>query len=288
VKIPAFLNKHARQAQAAEKALREAGCFEVRVLDGEELTNAIRSAVASGAKRIAVAGGDGTISSAAALLVGTHVELAVVPAGTYNHFAKDIGLRAELGSSCEVAASQRVVEVDVGTVNGRVFLNTSSVGMYANFVRRRDRHEPTFGRLALFRSAIETLARFQPFKVSFETDAGRKTYLTPQVFIGLGERELRFPKMGNRIEGGRPGLHVMIVRAQSRSRFIAIAVMGLVRGLRAISRTPHFDAFLLRSCSIEQRHSSVALDGEIVRLDSPLEYELRTAALKVVVPASTI
>ena len=286
--IPAFLNKNAKQARAAEAALREVGCFDVHVLDGEALTNAIRDAIARGEKRVAVAGGDGTLSSAAALLAGSNIELAVVPAGTYNHFAKDLGLHAELKESCQIASSDRVVMVDVGSVNGRVFLNTSSVGMYANFVRERDRHEPTLGRLALFRAAIRTLARFHPFNVSFETEAGRKTYVTPQVFIGVDERELRFPKMGNRIEGGRAGLHVMIVRAQSRSRFIAIGVMGLVRGLRAVSRTPHFDAFLVDACSIEQKHSTVALDGEVVRLDSPLEYELRKAALKVVVPASTI
>jgi diacylglycerol kinase family enzyme len=283
--IPAFLNKHAKQATAAEKALREAGCFEVHVLDGDGLTNAIRDAVARGVTRIAVAGGDGTLSSAAALVAGTSIELAVVPAGTYNHFAKDLGLHAELKDSCEVARSKKVALVDVGSVNGRVFLNTSSVGMYANFVRDRDRHEATSGRLALLRAAVRTLARFQPFKVSFETEAGRKTYLTPQVFIGVGERELKFPKMGNRVEGGRSELHVMVVRAQSRSRFIAIAVMGLVRGVRAVSRTPHFDTFLLRSCSIEQRHLTVALDGEIVMMDSPLEYELKRASLRVVVPA---
>lgn len=286
--IPAFLNRHAKQAEAAEKALREAGCFDVRVLTAEELTHAIKDSIGSGVERIAVAGGDGTISSAAALVAGTEIELAVVPAGTYNHFARDLGLHAELKKSCEIASSRNVVKVDVGRVNGRVFLNTSSVGMYANFVRDRDRHEPTLGRLALFRAAVRTLARFQPFSVSFEMDGERKRYQTPQVFIGVGERELRFPKMGNRVEGGRPGLHVMIVRAQSRSRFIAIGVMGLVRGLRALSRTPHFDAFLVRACTIEQRHSTVAVDGEVVRLDSPLEYELETAALKVVVSPSTI
>ena len=282
--IPAFLNKHAKQATAAEKALREAGCFDVHVLDGDELTSAIRDAVGRGVTRIAVAGGDGTISSAAALVADTSIELAVVPAGTYNHFAKDMGLHAELKEACEVANSTKVVAVDVGSVNGRVFLNTSSVGMYANFVRDRDRHEATSGRMALLRAAIRTLARFQPFKVSFETDTGRKTYITPQVFIGVGERELRFPKMGNRVDGGRSELHVMVVRAQTRSRFIAIGLMGLMRGVHAVSRTPHFDAFLLRTCSIEQRHSTVALDGEIVMMDSPLEYELKRGSLRVVVP----
>jgi diacylglycerol kinase family enzyme len=286
--IPAFLNKNAKQADAAEKALREAGCFDVHVVDGDELTEGIRDAVARGVKRIAVAGGDGTLSSAAEIVAGTQVELAVVPAGTYNHFAKDMGLHVELKTSCEVATSDRVIEVDVARVNGRVFLNTSSVGMYANFVRKRDRHEATLGRFALFRAAVETLARFQPFQVTFETDAGAKTYVTPQVFIGVGERELRFPKMGNRVENGRAGLHVMVARAESRSRFIAIAITGLVRGLRAVSRTPHFDVFLVDACTIEQRHSTVALDGEVVRLESPLEYALKRSSLKVVAPASTI
>jgi hypothetical protein len=66
---------------------------------------------------------------------------------------------------------------------------------------------------------------------------------------------------------------------------VALAFAAAARGTRALSRTPHLDSFLVEHCTIEQRHSTVAVDGEVVRLDSPLHYELGRSALKLVVPA---
>ena len=104
------------------------------------------------------------------------------------------------------------------------------------------------------------------------------------------QRELKLPTLGNRMEGGRSGLHVMVVRGRTRARLLALTFSAAARGTRAMTRTPELDGYLVRACTIEQRHSTVAVDGEVVKLDSPLHYELGRGALRLVVPppSSTI
>lgn len=137
--IPAFVNPAAGSADEVLKALRSAGLFNVREVTPDRMTQAVREAVQAGAKRVVAAGGDGTISAVAAAVARTDTELAIVPGGTLNHFAKDHGIPTDLAEACAVAVAGRVVPADVAWVNGRLFLNTSSVGVYAKFVRLRER-----------------------------------------------------------------------------------------------------------------------------------------------------
>ena len=283
--IPTFVNPAAGNAEEVDRALRKAGCFDVRDVAPDQVTQAVQAAIKEGARRVAAVGGDGTISAAAAAVARTDVELVVIPAGTFNHFARDYGIPLDLHVACANAMSKRVRCVDVAWVNGRLFLNTSSVGAYANFVRVRERLEPRLG--YWFASAVSvtrTLIRMQPFKVWFQTAGVQRLYQTPIVFIGVGRRELKLPTLGSRVENGSSCLHVMIVRGRTRARLVALAFEAAAKGTRAISRTPHLDTFLVDHCTIEQRHSTVAVDGEVVSLASPLEYELGQRALNLVVP----
>jgi diacylglycerol kinase family enzyme len=283
--IPAFVNPGAGNADEVHAALRKAGCFDIRRVAPGEVTQAVESAVASGAERVAAVGGDGTVSAAAAALRGRETALVVIPAGTFNHFARDNAIPTDLDAACAIALSQRTARVDVGLVNGRVFLNTSSVGVYANFVRVRERHEPRLGYWpASLYALVRTFAHVQPFQVALETDAVQRSYKTPLVFIGIGERELKLPKLGGRVRGGRSGLHVMVVRGRTRARLVALSFEAATRGVRALSRTPHLDTFVLSSCTIDQRHSTVAVDGEVVTMASPLVYGIVARALKIVLP----
>jgi diacylglycerol kinase family enzyme len=283
--IPAFVNPDAGSASQIDQALRRAGGFEIVHVAPAEMTQAARHAIEKGATRVAAVGGDGSVSAIAAAVAKTDVELAIIPAGTFNHFARDHGIPTDADAACEVARSGRVISADVAWVNGRLFLNTSSVGVYANYVRVRERLEPRLGYwLASVYAVVRTFARVRPFRVSFETDHVDRDYLTPLVFIGLGERELKLPTLGNRVAHGRSGLHVLIVRGRTRARLVALSFAAAARGTWAITRTPHLDGFLLDRCSIEQRHSTVAVDGEIVTLQSPLRYEIGRGAVRLVVP----
>jgi diacylglycerol kinase family enzyme len=284
--ILALVNPKSGTAEKARAALAEAGAFDVRVVEPEKLTDAIAEAVAKGTRRIVVAGGDGTIASAAHSLVGTGVELGIVPGGTLNHFARDLGIPADLPAACEIAADHTVTAcADVGYVNGLVFLNTSSVGAYVKLVQTRERLEPRLGyKLASAAAAIRVFLGLPRFDVEIEVEGVLRRYRTPLVFVGVGERELKLPTLGKRIRRGRRGLHVMVVRGRRRAGLLALALAAVARGVRHVSRTPKLDSFIVDQCRVFlRRRGPVAVDGEIVQLDTPLEYRLARDALKVVV-----
>ena len=284
--IPAFLNTDVDDPEEVGRALERSGAFDVRRVAANRITQEVKRAMDDGARRVVAAGGDGTISAVAAAVAETDVELAVVPAGTFNHFAKDNGIPLDLDAACAVAATGTAVRpVDVAWVNGRLFLNTSSVGVYANFVKGRNKWEPRFGYWAASAiSMIRNFIRVQPFSVWFATDGAERPYHTPLVFLGVGERELKLPTLGNRVDGGRRGLHVLIVRGRTRARLVALSFAAAARGVRAVSRTPHLESMLVERCRIEQRHETLAVDGEIVRMRSPLEFRFGAGALHLVIP----
>src|ERR1041385_7661016 len=123
--IPAFVNPLAGNAGAARDALRAVGGFDIREVAPQTLADETRKAVREGASRILIAGGDGSIGSAAAVLSGTGVELAILPCGTLNHLAKDLSLPLSMDEAAQVAMNGTAVPVDAAVVNDRIFLNTS-------------------------------------------------------------------------------------------------------------------------------------------------------------------
>lgn len=284
--IPAFINPHAGNAADARAALERTGAFEIRDAAPGALAGAVQSATAAGARRVLVAGGDGTIGTAAAALARSAVELAILPCGTLNHLARDLALPTDLDAAARVAAGNAVVTVDAATVNGRLFLNTSSVGAYAMFVRARERLEHRVGyHVASFVAGVRLLWRLPVFRISLEVEGVARQYATPLVFVGVGERELRLPTLGARVSGGRSGLHVMVVRRRTGARAIALGLAAAARGVDAVANTPALDAFIVDRCRIEPRTHTAALDGELVTVDPPLEYRHVPGCLRVVVPS---
>ena len=285
-RIPAFVNAASGSADDARSALETDPNFEVTDVKPDELGSHITKAIAGGATRVLVAGGDGTIATAAETLMSGETELAILPGGTLNHFARDLGISTEAKEALATASGGSCRSVDVGTVNGKLFLNTSSVGAYVRFVKLREYLEERFGyRLASAIAGLRTLFQFQLITVDLEVEGVRKSYRTPLVFIGVGERELQLPTLGNRVKDGKRGLHVIVVQGRSRSRIFVIAMAAMARGVRTAAKSPELDSFIVDRCTISRRgRGSVAIDGEIVTLDSPLQYELKRDSLRVVCP----
>jgi len=285
-RIPAILNVKSGTAADAREALESSGAFEVHAVEPDAIGSTIGEVVGEGAERVLVSGGDGTIATAATALLETRAELAILPGGTLNHFARDLGISTVADEALELAVQGQSRGVDVGLVNGRVFLNTSSVGAYVRFVRIRERLERRFGyRLASALAALRILFQWSSYAVELEVDGEPRVYRTPLVFLGVGEREMQVPTLGSRVKGGRRGLHVMVVRGRSRARLLAIALAAVARGVDAVARTPELDAFLVDRCRISlRRPTRVALDGELESMQETLEYELRRDALHVVCP----
>jgi diacylglycerol kinase family enzyme len=286
--IPAFINPKAGNAGAAKQVLESAGGFDVREIHPKTLAADVRAAIAEGATRVLVAGGDGTIAGAASAISGTGVELAILPCGTLNHLAKDLGLPLDLADAALVARSGGAVPVDAAVVNDRIFLNSSAVGAYVSFVRARERLDRRFGyHIASLVAGVRMLVHMPTFRITLHAEGGEREYVTPLVFIGVGERELRLPTLGARVANGRTGLHVMVVRERSGGRALSLALAAAARGLTAMARTPALDAFIVDRCRIQPRVPRIALDGEIVTLEPPLEYRHVPGCLRVVVGSRT-
>jgi diacylglycerol kinase family enzyme len=286
-KLKAYLNAASGTADAAREALAKAG-FEIEAVQPPEMEQRLEQAIDGGAKRIVVAGGDGTIATASALVARKGVELAILPAGTLNHFAKDHNIPTDLEKAAQVAAGGQVTSADIAYANDEVFLNTSSIGAYVTFVRVREQLEKYLGyRIASFFALIRTWARLRSFTVTLEVEGMKKTYRSSMVFIGAGERELKLPTLGNRLKNGRRGLHVMIVDGRKRGRVFAVALAGVAKGTKGAEELPEFDEFLVDSCRIDltRPHSLIALDGELKQLRTPLDYRIERDALRLVVPA---
>lgn len=285
--IPAFVNLKSGSGEAARDALEGVGAFAVESCEPDAFGAEVERAADSGADRVVVAGGDGTIAQGAGALVGKSTALAIVPGGTLNHFARDHGIPTNHAEAAQVAASGEITTADVAYVNDRLFLNTSSVGAYVVFVRIRDRLERYVGyHLATVFAALRLLGRVRAFTVELELDGAVRRYRSSLVFVGVGERTLQLPSFGSRATDGRRGLHVIVVRGGTWARLIAAGLTAALGGNRAIASGALADAFVVDRCRIELRRprGRVAIDGELVEISSPLEYRIERDALRLVVP----
>jgi diacylglycerol kinase family enzyme len=284
--IPAFVNPKSGSADAARAVLEGNAAFTLREVDPAQLEDEIRQSAERGAARVLIAGGDGTIGIAVSALLDRDTELAILPGGTLNHFAGDLGIPAEPEDAIALAIGGTAKPTDIGVANDRIFLNTSSVGAYVAFVRVREYFEPRFGyRIASALAAIRVLFQLRHIVVELEVDGERRIYRTPLVFIGVGERELQLPALGKRVPDGRRGLHVLIVRGRSRARLLAVGLSAVARGVKTTSRMPELDSVIVDQCTIQMRRAgTVALDGELARLGTTVTYRLAGDAIQVVQP----
>ena len=286
-RIPAFVNPESGSADKARGALERAGLFTILEVPPHDLKDRIRKEVQDGAKRILVAGGDGTIRAAVEVIASTGVEMAVLPSGTLNHFAKDHRLPLDLDEAAKVAAGPFVITTEVGRVGDHLFHGTSSIGAYVSFMNTRERIEKYFGySLSSFFALVWTIIRMPTIAVQLEIEGQKKSFRTPILFVAVAERELQVPTLGGRVTDGKRGLHVISVKGRRRARLFLVALDAFSNGVREASRSPELDSFIVDRCSISMRRKRVRIsfDGEAETVDLPLEYEIEKDVLKLVVP----
>ncbi len=293
--IPAFVNPGGGSADAARAAIGADARFALREVEPRALGEAMRAAAGDGHRRVLVSGGDGTVAVAAAAAAETRQELAVLPGGTLNHFATDLGLPTAEAAACLDLAADRgsVRPADLAYVNDHAILNTSAVGAYVTFVRTRERLERWSGyRLASLLAAGRTWSGLRGFTVGIREGerAGDPAHVyaeSPLVFLGVGERDFTRAGGGSRVPGGRRALHVVVVRAASRSRVLALAARAAVEGLESVAaESDAVDVTLVDACEIRlpRPRGRVAIDGELVQLTAPLRYRIARDAFLAVGP----
>ncbi|MDN4052234.1 diacylglycerol kinase family lipid kinase [Massilia sp. YIM B02763] len=286
-------NGHDEEAAGRMRAaLRDAGLDAELVLagSGDEMIAAARRAVDGGARLVAAGGGDGTMNAVASVLAGTGVVFGVLPMGTLNHFAKDLGIPLDLDEAIRNLARGRPKRVDVGEVNGRVFLNNSSLGLYPDIVRDRERQQRRLGRgkwPAALWATLAALRRYPFLSMRLHVGPEELARRTPFVFIGNNRYTMEGLAIGERerIDDGLLSLYV----AQSPTR------LGLLRfafdALRGrLGDRDDFDVLHAPALDIvtHRKRLRVATDGEVTVMKPPLRYRVRPGALTVMVPAATM
>ena len=282
-----ILNRRKAGAREVEQALAAAGIAgPVALADGSEVASQVRKAVKQGARRVIVGGGDGTVNSAAGALAGSKVGLGILPLGTLNHFARDLGIPFDLDQAAAAIASGKERRVDIAEVNGHPFVNNASIGLYPLMVLDRDAQRERLGRskrLAMLVASLRTMTRFHARRLKLSTDGGEARVDTPLLFVGNNDYRLALPGAGRResLDGGR--LCIMVMRSKSLPGFLAATGRALL-GISRQDDMVRLDDVRELKVDSARSHLTLAMDGETVTLAPPLTFRIRPRALRVIAP----
>ncbi|HYO83930.1 MAG TPA: diacylglycerol kinase family protein [Bryobacteraceae bacterium] len=252
---------------------------------GVNLADETRQAVAAGAELVVAGGGDGTLSAVAAGLAGTDVSFGVLPVGTLNHFARDLGLPLDLEQAARIICRGRTAYVDVAEVNGKTFLNNAILGLYPifRFLRAEEERKGLPGKLALAVAAFRALWRYPFFRLRFLGGKREIVRRTAYVLIASNKHAMKGWNLGKRetLHGGKLWIYVM--RPQTR---FGLFWMLLRLALGRFRGREYFDIFSTEEVWVDMksRRLGVALDGEIHVMETPLHFRTLPRALRVVVP----
>jgi diacylglycerol kinase family enzyme len=235
-------------------------------------------------------GGDGTLNTIAAALAGTRTAFGVLPLGTHNHFAKDLGIPLDLDAAVAALARGSPQDIDVAEVNGRLFLNFSALGFHPLVVKHREAQRSARGRakfLALF-VAVWRVMRVLPLMRVTLTCGGATVVrrLTPSVIVCNNPHQMRVIGVEAVSHPGRALLNVYLARA---TRWPGVLWLILRAAARRLGGARTFEALALPEVTIDtrSRHARVSIDGEVTDLRTPLRYRVRRGGLKVIVPSLT-
>ncbi|RXH58813.1 Transcription regulator [contains diacylglycerol kinase catalytic domain] [Granulicella sibirica] len=278
-----------------EAAFRESGlrCEVTSLRPRMDVAKLVREAARRPETLVVAAGGDGTISAVASAMAGSGAPMGVLAMGTLNHFAKDLGLPAALMDEAKVIAEGEARSVDLGEVNGRFFVNNSSVGFYPGMVLHRERLKKVGWNkwLSLLVASARAFVRFKHISVCVSVPGEeRMMRMTPFVFVGNNEYCMEGSEAGTRKKLDAGKLYLYMAPGATRRSLLRLTFAALMRRVHEVQQDPHFESYCVEEFTVDLRRrvSHVSLDGEIVRLKGPLQYRIRPGALKVMAPVPVV
>jgi diacylglycerol kinase family enzyme len=248
------------------------------------LDESVQRAVQDGFTTIVAAGGDGTVRTVAAGLAHYGgVRLGVIPAGTFNHFAKDLGLPLDIPGAAATIAANHTQSVDIGAVNGRFFINSVALGLHPTFVRHRQQHERSLGKwLAIPVALWRAIIGFRTWQFTLHIGRHHEALTTPFVFIGNNDYQVKQMGLPNRQELAGGKLYVYVLQCTSRRQLLWLVLRGL---LGDPTNERYFRAYAADSCQIMAKQPMYAtLDGELLSLKPPLDFTVHKGRLDVLAP----
>ncbi len=237
---------------------------------------------------IVVAGGDGTINAVATACMEVNRPLGILPAGTFNYVARNLRVSTEMSQAVSVIVKGRAQPVDVGEINGRIFLHNAGFGLYTRMLEQREQDVRRFGRsrLIAFISGIRCLLSSHPlFAVELVVDGRTERHMTTTLFFGCNALQLEELSVEAANCLRRHKLAVLSLKLHNRWEVAAAAGAGLLGKLDRVKTTEAFCASALRVWT-RRRVLKVVIDGELVLLRPPLDVRFRPGALMVFAPPS--
>lgn len=231
---------------------------------------------------VAVVGGDGTQRSAAMALADRDIVLLPVPGGTFNHFAKTVGV-VDLDAATAAVEGGDVITVPVADLNGEAFLNTASLGWYPAMVRTRERLRTRLPRPV---AAAVAFARHLPGLHRFDVDLDGRTYEVWLLWAGNGRFGLQADDVTVRDDIAEGVLDLRLALAHERFGRSRLMWDFLRRRLHESERFERFVTDRPVVIRLHTRTADAALDAEVMTVTSPLTVTPRARTLRVLVPPS--
>jgi diacylglycerol kinase family enzyme len=257
---------------------------DIHEINGDKIKEIVKEAAGEDYYAIVAVGGDGTISSAASAVAGTNFPLGVISAGTLNHFAKDLNLPLDPEEAVKVISKFKTKKIDIGEVNGHTFINNSSIGFYPKMVRHRDSIIEEIGGnkwIAMSLAVINIFKRYPLMTVKVSSGGEVVKCKTPFVFTGNNEYTVDLLNLGKRktLEEGKLSLY--FPNTHGIFSILRFAFLGLMNKLKQekdfiVKLTDNINIDIKKKARID-----VSIDGEIVRLETPLNYRIRPKDLTI-------
>jgi diacylglycerol kinase family enzyme len=268
----------------------QGGSVDILVVPGDEVVETLKKAASSKSVDVLIAaGGDGTISAAASILMNKKIALAVLPAGTMNLFARSLGVNQTLEAAVDALSEGEIRAVDIATANGVPFVHQFSIGLHAKMVHLRDRMEfkSRLGKIgASIKAAYQTVLNPPSLKVTIEVDGDVMEVRTTGIGVSnnlFGEGHLPY---SDTPDGGVLGVYVTLARQRGellrlgfdmmRGRWGHSQHVDLRQGQKVVLRLP-----------AAYRRFKCVIDGELRPLERETVLEIHPGALNVFAPKAS-
>ena len=275
----------ASELSALQQSASDAGLEVIQVTRHLDCASLIRDRLREGRRLFVAAGGDGTINTVIQPLIHTEAILGVIPVGTYNHFAKDLGIPLAWREALEVVMSGEIKPIDAARINERFFVNNISMGLYPELVARREEKGRDYPRWkARFYAAYATLQKYPHVAVTLDTEHHHEVIRTHVLMISnntydLSRLGIEAPRRA--LEEGRLSIYWLPhVPRLALTSFVAHYLAGRVR------EAPGFRSFRTSRVKIQssKSHLHLGIDGEVVTMNTPLVITIVPQSLSVKIP----
>jgi diacylglycerol kinase family enzyme len=256
---------------------------ELAIIDPSEFSGRILEADETRYRCIAVAGGDGTVNAILSAMTASPLPLAVLPLGTLNVLASDLGMTGILDQDVKIIAEGHVTRIDIGRINGRYFHSNAGIGFFATMAKRREeaRHQIPFSKkLGYVWALTQSLFGSRPTSVIIDIDGHRQDFVADAVLVTINAYD-EATRRRSVLDGGHLEIHLLSAPSTaSRLRAGWSVMRGSWRRLPNLTSFPTPQMEIHRS---SQRPRTVSVDGERLRLHSPLRITIEPRALEVVI-----